>query len=122
MTANVLNQEYEIVSVPTTNTFTFVAKDTSGATVTANSSDSGNGGSGADAAYQINIGLNTQVGGTGWGAGTWGAGGWGQASNQTTVAELRLWSQDNFGEDLVINPRDGSIFIGIKAMPLQTEQ
>ena len=106
----VLNQEYEIVSVPTTNTFTFVAKDTSGATVTANSSDSGNGGSGADAAYQINIGLNTQVGGTGWGAGTWGAGGWGQASNQTTVAELRLWSQDNFGEDLVINPRDGGIF------------
>jgi len=110
VTAAVLNQEYEIVSVPTVNTFTFVAKDTSGTTVTANSSDSGNGGSGADAAYQINIGLNTQVGGTGWGAGTWGAGGWGQASDQTTVAELRLWSQDNFGEDLVINPRDGSIF------------
>ena len=48
ITAAVLNQEYQIVSVPSTSTYTFVAKDTSGATVTANSSDSGNGGSGVD--------------------------------------------------------------------------
>jgi len=40
----VLNQEYQIVSV-TTDTYTITAKDTSGATVTANSSDTGNGGS-----------------------------------------------------------------------------
>ena len=57
--ASVLNQEYQIASVPTTNTFTIVAKDTSGATVTANASDSGNGGSSTVAAYQINTGLNT---------------------------------------------------------------
>jgi hypothetical protein len=43
--ASVLNQEYQIASVPTTNTFTITAKDTTGSEVTANSSDSGNGGS-----------------------------------------------------------------------------
>jgi hypothetical protein len=41
ITADVLNQEYQIVSVPTVNTYTFVAKDTAGDTVTANSSDTG---------------------------------------------------------------------------------
>ena len=46
VTAAVLNQEYEIIQVPSTNTYTFTAVTTSGVTVTANSSDSGNGGSG----------------------------------------------------------------------------
>ena len=48
VTATVLNQEYQIVSVPNVNTYTITAKNTSGATVTANASDSGNGGSGVD--------------------------------------------------------------------------
>ena len=65
ITATVLNQEYQIASVPDVNTYTIVAKDTSGATVTANASDSGNGGSGVDGVYQLNSGLNTGVGGTG---------------------------------------------------------
>ena len=74
VTAAVLNQEYQIASVPTANTFTFVAKDTSGDTVTANSSDRGNGGSSTVGAYQISVGLNAYVEGTGWGAGAWGEG------------------------------------------------
>ena len=74
VTAAVLNQEYQIATVTGTNTYTITAKDTSGATVTANSSDSGNGGSGVDGVYQINVGLDTYVESTGWGAGTWGAG------------------------------------------------
>ncbi len=45
VTAAVLNQEYEVLTVPTANTFTISAKDTDSAAVTANSSDSGNGGS-----------------------------------------------------------------------------
>tara|TARA_R100000664_G_C2751392_1_gene138688 strand:- start:437 stop:2323 length:1887 start_codon:yes stop_codon:yes gene_type:complete len=115
ITAAVLNQEYQIVSVPSTSTYTFVAKDTSGATVTANSSDSGNGGSGVDGVYQINTGLNTSVGGTGWGTGTWGRGTWGSGTDITTVTQLRTWSQDNFGEDLLFNPRDGAIFFWDKS-------
>ena len=70
--AAVLNQEYQIASVPTTNTFTIVAKDTSGATVTANASDTGNGGSSTVAAYQINTGTNAFATGTGWGTAGWG--------------------------------------------------
>ena len=110
ITAAVLNQEYQIDSVPTANTYTIIAKDTAGATVTANASDSGNGGSGVDGVYQINSGLNTGVGGTGWGAGTWGRGTWGSAATQTVATQLRIWSHDNFGEDLLINPRDAGIF------------
>ena len=110
VTAAVLNQEYQIDSVPTANTYTIIAKDTTGATVTANASDSGNGGSGVDGVYQLNSGLNTGVGGTGWGAGTWGRGTWGSAATQTVATQLRIWSHDNFGEELLINPRDAGIF------------
>lgn len=114
ITAAVLNQEYQITSAPTSNTYTFEAKDTSGATVTANASDSGNGGSGVDGVYQINSGLANGVGGTGWGAGTWGRGTWGSAATVGVTTQLRLWSHDNFGENLIINPRDGAIYYWIK--------
>ena len=114
ITAAVLNQEYQITSAPTSNTYTFEAKDTSGAVVTANASDSGNGGSGVDGVYQINSGLANGVGGTGWGAGTWGRGTWGSAASIGVTTQLRLWSHDNFGENLIINPRDGAIYYWIK--------
>ena len=110
VTAAVLNQEYQIATVTGTNTYTITAKDTSGATVTANSSDSGNGGSGVDGVYQINVGLDTYVESTGWGAGLWGAGTWGSATALSETNQLRLWSHDAFGEDLIINPRNGGIF------------
>jgi len=104
ITATVLNQEYQVVSVPTANTFTITAS------VAANSSDTGNGGGSVVGTYQINVGLDTQVGGTGWGAGAWGDDGWGSASTVATSSELRTWSHDNFGEDLIINPIDGAIY------------
>ena len=104
ITATVLNKEYQITSIPSADTFTFTA------TATANGSDTGNGGSGADAAYQINVGLDVYVPSTGWGAGTWGAGGWGSTTALTESGQLRLWSHDAFGEDLIINPRAGSIY------------
>ena len=108
--ADVLNQEYQIDLVTGDNTYEITAKDTSGATVTANSSDSGNGGSATDAVYQINSGLDVFVPSTGWGVGTWGAGTWGAATALSDTNNLRLWTHDNFGEDLIINPRNGGIF------------
>jgi hypothetical protein len=109
VTAAVLNQEYEIATVPDANTYTFTAKDTSGDTVTANSSDSGNGGSGVDGAYQLNIGADNYTSGFGWGSGYWGQSTWGGGINSFT-SQLRLWTLDNFGEDLICNPRGGGIF------------
>jgi hypothetical protein len=193
ITAAVLNQEYQLVTVPNANTYTITAS------ATANGSDTGTGGAGVDGVYQINTGLDTTVGGTGWGAGLYSgmtttaiqtqlnealdnsetaidvddetgmntAGdvilvdeelmlisatadddtmtvtrghsgttavahddntlvrlvvgnsstdsdftGWGIASagGVTVTNELRLWSEDNFGEDLLLNPRDGAIY------------
>lgn len=204
ITAAVLNIEYQIARVVDANTYEITSA------VTANSSDTGNGGSSAVGGYQINVGLNTTVGGTGWGAGlyygvTTGAlqttvneggtltaadttitvtsttgivasdvvligtelilvggisgsdltsctrghlgttatthadgsvvrlavgnanpsddfSGWGQAASGglTTTAQIRLWSHDNFGEDLLINPRDDEIYYWDRTNNLST--
>jgi hypothetical protein len=124
ITADVLNQEYQIDSVTNSSTYTITARSAGTSissitesgqlnptTVSANSSDSGNGGSSVVGKYQVNTGLDLNVSGAGWGAGTWGRAGWGEASTDAIVANtLRFWSQDNFGEDLLINVRDGGIF------------
>jgi hypothetical protein len=106
----VLNQEYQILLVTTADAYQIVAKDTSGDTVVANSSDTGNGGSSTVGTYQINVGLDTYVNSSGWGVGTWGAGGWGSASTISAVNQLRIWTHDNFGENLIINPRGAGIY------------
>ena len=110
ITADVLNQEYEITGVPTANTYTITAKDTDGVTVTANASDTGNGGASVVGEYQINTGLNAYVAGSGWGASAWGASTWGSASPLSALGQLRLYSQDSFGEDLIFNVRAGGIY------------
>ena len=123
VTANVLNQEYKINSIVSSNSYTITAREVNSVAnitvdggytpvaVTANSSDSGNGGSSVVGAYQINTGLDTSVFGNGWGAGTWSRGTWGSAATINTLTDtLRLWSHDNFGEDLIINVYNGGIY------------
>ena len=110
ITATVLNQEYEIDTVLTGNTYTIIAKDTSGATVTANASDSGDGGAAVVGAYQINIGYDLTTYGYGWGAGAWGGSPWGLGSSQPIVLQQRDWWFDNFENDLVLNYRNGPIY------------
>jgi hypothetical protein len=105
ITASVLNTEHQIVTVPTANTYTFVAS------ATANASDSGNGGSGVDGSYQINVGLNDYVQNTGWGSGAWSAGTWSAENTLSVTNQLRLWSHDNFGENLLINVRGGGVYL-----------
>ena len=204
ITATVLNQEYQVARVVDADTYEITSA------VAANSSDSGNGGSSTVGAYQINVGLDTSVGGTGWGAGlyygvtngalqttvneggTLTAGdttititsttgivasdvvlignelilvggissndltsctrghsgttatthadgsvvrlalgnadpandfsGWGSAASGglTTTTQIRLWSHDNFGEDLLINPRDDEIYYWDRTNNLST--
>lgn len=123
ITADVLNQEYQISRIVNTNSYEIVAREVASLNditidgaytptpVLANSSDTGNGGSSVVGAYQIQSGLDTTVAGTGWGAGTWSRGAWGSAASLTAVGDiLRIWSHDNFGEDLIINVRDGGIY------------
>jgi hypothetical protein len=66
------------------------------------------GGSAVVAAYQVNAGPSYVIPLTGWGAGTWGSGVWGVGG--TSPASLQLWSQINYGEDLVFAPRGGDIY------------
>ena len=47
---------------------------------------------------------------TGFGSGNWGQGGYGASTNISFTNQLRLWSSDNFGEDLILHPRGGGIF------------
>jgi hypothetical protein len=123
VTADVLNQEYKINSIVDSNNYTITAREVNSVAditvdgvytpvvVTANSSDSGNGGSSVVGAYQINTGLDTSVFGNGWGAGTWSRGAWNSAAVIDTLTDtLRLWSHDNFGEDLIINVYNGGIY------------
>ena len=49
--------------------------------------------------------------------------GWGNAASVTVSgAQIRLWSHDNFGEDIIINPRDSGLFYGIKLMVYRLER
>ena len=110
ITAAVLNQEYQIASIVDGNTYTIVAKSAAGATVTASPADNGNGGGSIIGAYQINTGLNTFVSSSGFGAGTWGSSAWGGSTAVNAGNQLRLWSQDTFGNDLIFCARGGGIF------------
>lgn len=110
ITDQVLNQEYQISLVTNLNEYEITAIDTDGNTVTANSSDTGNGGASVVGVYQINVGLDTFVSSSGWGVGTWGAGSWGSATPISASSQLRLWTHDNYGENLIINPRGGGIY------------
>tara|TARA_R100001086_G_scaffold249528_1_gene189590 strand:+ start:493 stop:2034 length:1542 start_codon:yes stop_codon:yes gene_type:complete len=108
-----LDNEFSITSI--TNANSYVVTLSSNAAAALSSSGS------ADAEYQINVGINTVVPGDGWGAGTWGADGWGSASSETAGGgTLRLWSQDNFGEDLIFNQRDGFIFYWDKTLGISS--
>ncbi len=124
ITVAVLNQEYQITEIVDNNSYKIDARaantpiyditvdgQLTPTYVTANGSDSGNGGGSVVGAYQINTGLDITVSGAGWGAGTWSRGTWGSASTDPIVSNtIRLWSHDNFGEDLLINVRDGGIY------------
>lgn len=103
-TATVINGNFKITTVVSANQY----KITVPATATA--SDTGNGGATVTLGYEIMVGLDTQVGGGGWGASTWGRSTWGSSVDVTTSVELRMWFQDNFGEDLIFNIRNGAIY------------
>lgn len=95
-----LNGEYQITLTTTTNEYTIDAGSAA--------SSSATGGGTVTAAYQINVGTAFAIPLTGWGASSWSSGTWGVG--ETSVESIRLWSQSNFGEDLVFGPRGGAIY------------
>jgi hypothetical protein len=101
VTAVVLNANYQ-VTVLTTDTYTITVP------VTSNASDTGNGGATVTAKYEIHVGNAIATPLVGWGSSPWGDGPWGEGLG--SVAQIRLWSQSNFGEDLVFGPRGGPLY------------
>jgi len=106
--ADVLNQEYQIVSIVDDDNYTITAKDTAGTTVVADGSDTGNGGASVVGAYQLNTGPAYEETLSGWGTGYWGYGTWGFGT--PSIDALRIWNHSNFGEDLVFGPRGGALY------------
>jgi hypothetical protein len=104
VTSTVINTEYEVSSVINSTAYTVTIP------VAANASDTGHGGNTVTITYLYPSGLNIYTFGLGWGAGPWSRGGWGSAATIGIGQQLRIWTQDNFGEDLIYAPRGGEIY------------
>ena len=109
MPATAIAGEHQITYISSSQ-YSFVATSVA----TSNAGPSGT----ADFAYQITTGLETYTVAAGWGAGGWGGSnvggtntGWGQAASTGGVGQqLRLWSEANYGEDLIFSPRGGALY------------
>ena len=100
ITAAVLTGEFKITYIDL-NTYTITVS------ATANASDTGTGGT-VVAQYQLNTGPSFSVPLTGWGTGLWGYGTWG--FGEASTDPLRIWNQNNFGQDLIYGPRGDPLY------------
>jgi hypothetical protein len=92
---------------------TFVTAGSYTISVTGTASSSTTGGGTVYAVYQVNTGSNTYLPTTGWGAGAWGSGLWGYGTTtpaSTAVSPLRIWNQNNWGQNLVYGPSGGPMY------------
>ena len=115
ITAAVLTGAFQLTYV-NDNVYTITVGATANATDVAGSP----GGGTVVTQYETNTGPAAQVPLVGWGAGPWGLGTWG--NGQTTPISLQLWSQKNFGEDLVYGPRGQGVYYwsaNVGVSPLQ---
>ena len=111
VTAAQLTGEFQVVTYISSSQYTILVPGTA--------TSSGNPAVSATFNYQLTTGNTTFTYGVGWGAGGWGgvttgysSTGWGSPapSGIGVGIQLRLWSQSNYGEDLVLNPRGGAMY------------
>jgi hypothetical protein len=103
-----VNGEYQITKTSIT-TYTIQVLGTASSSTT--------GGGTVYAVYQINTGPELVAPITGWGAGLWGSGPWGIGTSSAEA--IRLWSQTNFGSDLIYAPRGGEIYYWSSTIGIQ---
>ncbi len=121
LTTGQLNQELEIIEIIDADHYTV---DTGGVATAGGVSG---GGAAVEVDYLLGSGSASAVYGNGWGAGAWSRGAWSSAAESTTLTSaIRLWSQDNYGEDLLFAPRYGVIYrydgsSGGRAVAISTE-
>ena len=97
--ATLLNAQFQI---------TFISANSYSITTSSAVAAGATGGAAVVAAYQLNTGPAYTIPLSGWGAGSWGSGTWGVGG--TTNTAIRLWSQMNYGQDLIFGPRGGGIY------------
>ena len=102
ITATILNSDFVVTGVGSGN-YTVTLPITPGV------GNTGTGGSAVVIYYEYPVGNDVATVGTGWGAGPWSRGSWGSGYTSGIPQQLRLWSNDNFGQDLIIAPRGGAI-------------
>ena len=101
--ASVLNGEYQILSVTSVSVYTIQSSATASTTAGPTAS--------CTVAYQIGVGPSIQTFGFGWGSGTWNTSTWGTPrSTSSVILDARLWSINNWGQDLIITQKDGSTY------------
>ena len=99
-----LDAQYEIIEITNADAYTIQSSGTANATVTT----TGN----CDIEYQLSIGPDQQTFGFGWGTGTWNLSTWSTPRSTSNVTlDMRQWSMNNWGEDLIITQRDGSTYL-----------
>ena len=96
----VFTGEYVVKTVPSSTTYT----------ITATSAPTAAGPTAAVVNYEYPVGGAIYTVGIGWGAGPWSRGGWGSGYTSGVGVQLRLWSSDNYGQDLALAPRGGPIY------------
>lgn len=101
---NSLNMEHKIINIIDANTYQIMVVETATGT-------GAGGGNAVVANYQISVGNDVVVPGTGWGAGAWSGSVWGgPALTPVAGGQIRLWTHDNWGEDLFYNIFDGGVY------------
>ena len=107
------DKNFQVITVPTTGTFTITQSSNATGTVST-------GGSLSIKPFEP-VGPRAQTYGYGWGVASWGSGNWGEAAAASDVSlEPGLWSLDNFGEVLIATVANGKTFTwnGGAASPL----
>jgi hypothetical protein len=107
-----INHEHQAVKYTSGGGFYFLTStiDDNVTSVTYPTASVVNGGSNVTIQYEVPPGLAVYTNGNGWGAAPWGFYGWGNAAPQSVGEQLRLWTNDNYGQDLVFAPRGGAIY------------
>jgi hypothetical protein len=102
VSSTIINTEYEVASVVNATAYTVIIP------VTANANDTRHGGNTVTLTYLLPTGNDVYTIGNGWGAGPWSRGRWSSGYTSGIGSQLRLWTQDNFGEDFIFAARNGT--------------
>lgn len=103
-----MNSVWVVDVVVDADTYSFQHTGTANATTTG-------GGAAVAYEYELEPGLADSLVGAGWGGGAWGVGTWGTIRLGVGFTEARIWSLDNWGEDLIASPTAGAVYTWVKA-------